>query len=129
MLQLAKIFELLLVIIDLDSILFIFNLFIFILPQNFLCLSFNYDYLLSTEYLSLVSALLINSINNNIPQSVKKYSNVVKSRAEILTDNKGKSGVYLITNEINKNKYVSSSYDLAKRFGKHTNINHINNYK
>src|ERR1700731_1168287 len=93
-----------------------------IITQIFL--NFNYDYLLTTEYLSLFSVLLV-----NIPQSVKKYKNVVKFRAKILKDNKGKSGVYLITNEINKSNYVGSSYDLAKRLGKHTNINHINNYK
>lgn len=52
-----------------------------------------------------------------------------KNRAKILKENKGKSGVYLITNEINKDNYVGSSIDLAKRLGKHTNIKYINNYR
>jgi len=76
MLQLAKFFGLLLVIIGLGSILFIFNLFIFTsnLSKIFLDLIFNYDYLLNAEYLFLIPALLINSINNNIPQSVKNIT-------------------------------------------------------
>jgi len=61
MLQLAKFFGLLLVIIGLGSILFIFNLFIFTsnLSKIFLDLIFNYDYLLNAEYLFLIPALLI----------------------------------------------------------------------
>lgn len=79
--------------------------------------------------MSLIPALLINSKNNNIPQSVKKYNNAVKDRDEILKDNKGKSGIYLITNELNKEMYVGSSYGNPKRLRKHTIIKHINNYK
>jgi hypothetical protein len=134
MLQLAKVLGLLLVNICLGSILFIFNLFIFNsnFSQFFLDFFFNSDYLLKAENFSLTyctAALLINSKNNNIPQSVKKYNNAVKDRDEILTDNKGKSGIYIITNELTKKKYVGSSYDLAKRLGKHTNIEYINKYK
>jgi hypothetical protein len=86
-------------------------------------------FLKNIGYSSVLPALLSNSINNNIPQSVKKYDNAIKYRAEILKDNKGKSGVYIITNEINKKSYVGISYELAKRLGKYTNFNHINNYK
>jgi hypothetical protein len=70
MLQLAKILALLLVNIDFSSILFIFNfflIFLFISLPIFLGLIFNYDFFLNGEYLSLVSALLINRINDNIP--------------------------------------------------------------
>jgi hypothetical protein len=46
----------------------------------------------------------------------------------LLNDNKSNSGVYLIIYEINKNNYVSSSYNLGKRLGNNTIINYINNY-
>jgi hypothetical protein len=129
MLQLAKFLGLFLVIIDLISSLFFFLFVYFIKLIKFLGFIFNYDYLLNANYFSLVPTLLNNCINKNIPEVVIKYKNAEKYRAKILKENKGKSGVYLITNEINKDIYVGISYDLAKRLGKHTNIKYINNYR
>lgn len=102
---------------------------IFIKLLKFLGFIFNSDNLLNVKHLSLVPTLLNISINKNIPESIKKYNNAEKDRAKILEENKSKSGIYLITNEINKDNYVGSSYDLAKRLGKHTNIKYINNYR
>src|SRR5271154_1839866 len=108
---------------------FFFYLFIFIKLIKFLGFIFNYYYLLNANYFSLVPNLLNNCINKNIPEVVIKYKNAEKYRAKILKENKSKSEVYLITNEINKDIYVGSSYDLAKILGKHTFIKYFNNYR
>jgi hypothetical protein len=58
-------------------------------------------------------------------KSVKKYTNLGQPSAisQVLDDNRGKSGIYLITNNINNKTYVGSSVNLSKRFLKYFNDN------
>jgi group I intron endonuclease len=57
--------------------------------------------------------------------SVKRYINLDQSSvlSEILSDNRDKCGVYLLTNNINNKTYVGSSVNLSKRFLKYFNDN------
>jgi hypothetical protein len=59
---------------------------------------------------------------NNIPAEYK-FIDLQKSRIDILSNIKDKSGVYMFFNLINGNTYLESSIELAKRFRVHiTNI-------
>src|SRR5256885_7910596 len=51
----------------------------------------------------------------------KKYENSDIQKFQILEENKGKSGVYLLRNLINKKTYVGSSIDLRRRFKEYFN--------
>lgn len=63
---------------------------------------------------------------NNIPAEFK-FIDLQKSRIDILSNIKDKSGIYMFFNLINGNTYIGSSIDLAKRFRVHmTNINYKN---
>ena len=53
--------------------------------------------------------------STKIPKS-QKHANSHTFRNQILLGNKGRSGIYMWTNLINKKRYVGSSADLSRRF-------------
>lgn len=53
------------------------------------------------------------------------YSNADTFKAIILSDNKGKSGIYRWVNNNNNKSYVGSAVDLKERFINYYNINHL----
>lgn len=57
------------------------------------------------------------------------YSDLKKEKASILTDNKGKSGVYMWTNQVNGKIYIGSSVDLSKRLRNYFNISYLSDFK
>lgn len=57
------------------------------------------------------------------------YSDLKTEKALILTDNKGKSGVYMWTNMVNGKIYVGSSVDLSKRLRNYFNISYLSDLK
>lgn len=79
------------------------------------------------------------SLNNNKPFNSQKgllttsvivYSNAETDKKIILSDNKGKAGIYLWTHSSGK-KYVGSSFDLAKRLKKYytpSDLKRMQNY-
>lgn len=50
-------------------------------------------------------------------------------KASVLTDNKGKSGVYKWTNKINGKIYIGSSADLSKRLRNYFNTSYLSAFK
>lgn len=56
---------------------------------------------------------------------VKVYHNVDLQKLQILTENKGKAGVYRFTNLTNGKSYVGSSVNLSRRFYTYYNVNHL----
>lgn len=67
------------------------------------------------------------STEMNHPQYeyAKKYENMDTQKLQILAENKGKSGVYLIRNLKNNKFYVGSSLDIRRRFKEYFNVNHL----
>lgn len=57
---------------------------------------------------------------------IKLYENATLKK-QIIDENKNKSGIYLFTNLLNKDKYVGQSGDLAKRFTKYFTLSYLNN--
>ena len=53
--------------------------------------------------------------NNSVTVPVKFYSNSDTSKAQILSENKNKSGIYMWTNLINGKQYIGSSINLSDR--------------
>lgn len=57
------------------------------------------------------------------------YSDLKSEKASILTDNKGKSGVYMWTNKVNGKIYIGSSVNLSNRLRNYFNISYLSDLK
>jgi predicted GIY-YIG superfamily endonuclease len=53
------------------------------------------------------------------------YSNVSADKAQILSENKNKSGIYMFKNTINGKRYIGSSENLNRRLSEYFNINYL----
>ena len=64
------------------------------------------------------------------PVPVKIYPNSYTCKAQILSENKNKSGIYMWKNSINDKRYIGSSENLKRRFREYFNNNYLlnNNY-
>lgn len=65
------------------------------------------------------------STNTHLYEPIKKYENADIQKLQILEENKGKIGVYLLRNLNNKKFYIGSSSDLRRRFKEYYNVNHL----
>lgn len=63
--------------------------------------------------------------STKLPEPVKRYENADTQKFQILEENKGKSGVYLLRNLTNQKMYIGSSSELRRRFKEYFNINHL----
>jgi len=62
-------------------------------------------------------------------QPVKIYNNMGLYRLNVVKENKGKSGIYRITNLTNNKTYIGSSVNLSHRFSCYYSIKHIERLK
>ena len=62
--------------------------------------------------------------SNNINQ-VKVYENAYNMKKDILKENKGKSGIYMLINKLTKDIYIGQSIDISKRFRNYFNLSYI----
>lgn len=75
---------------------------------------------------------IFNSSNNNLISNstlvspVKTYNNSEVLKSQILNDNKNKSGICPITNNLNAKRYVGSGINLAKRLRSYYNTKELN---
>jgi len=67
-----------------------------------------------------------NDLRNDNVNHVKFYENTFDMRKDILNENKGKSGIYMLTNNITKKIYIGQSSDLSNRFKNYFNFSYIN---
>jgi len=68
-----------------------------------------------------------NNNNNNKHPIVIVYNDINTDKIKILSDNKGKSGIYLFTHKESGKKYVGSAFDLSQRFSNYFNKNYLEN--
>lgn len=66
-----------------------------------------------------------NYSSNSLVVPVKIYANADIQKSQILTENKGKSGVYRGVNLKNGQSYIGSSVTLPKRLGKYSTISFL----
>jgi len=66
-----------------------------------------------------------NSLNNNDISQVKVYEDAYDMRNDILKENKGKSGIYMLTNKLTNDIYIGQSADISKRFKNYFNFSYI----
>ena len=68
------------------------------------------------------------SSNGRITPSVV-YEDAYSMKKAILKENKGKAGIYMLTNKLTGDIYVGQSIDLRKRFIKYFSLSYINSRK
>jgi group I intron endonuclease len=66
------------------------------------------------------------TLNKDTINYVKFYENAFDMKKDILNENKGKSGIYMLTNKITKKIYIGQSSDLSNRFKNYLNFSYIN---
>lgn len=66
-----------------------------------------------------------NPMDNNNISPVKVYENAYSMKKDILKENKGKSGIYMLTNKLTNDIYIGQSGNLYIRFITYFNINYI----
>jgi group I intron endonuclease len=68
-------------------------------------------------------------LSNNLLQDeinyVKKYENAYEMKKDILIENRGKSGIYMLTNNLTKDIYIGQSIDISKRFKNYFNLSYV----
>jgi hypothetical protein len=91
------------------------------------CSKFGNTIFKSKIYIPLRSYTIIsdNPINDNRINQVKVYENAYDMKKDILKENKGKSGIYTLTNKLTKDIYIGQSVDIFKRFKNYFNLSHI----
>ena len=67
-----------------------------------------------------------NNLRNDNVNLVKFYENIFDMKKDILNENKSKSGIYMLTNNITKKIYIGQSSDLSNRFKNYFNTSYIN---
>ena len=78
-------------------------------------------------YISLRSYTTLpgNSLNSNNINQVKVYEDAYLMKKYILKENKGKSGIYMLTNKLTNDIYIGQSIDISKRFRNYFNPSYI----
>jgi group I intron endonuclease len=66
-----------------------------------------------------------NQIKYDDINSVKVYENILDMKKDILNENGGKSGIYMLTNKITKEIYIGQSINLSNRFKNYLNLSYI----
>lgn len=91
------------------------------------CSKFNNNIFKNGIYISkhTYSTLSNNILKNDNINYVKLYENVFDMKKDILIENKGKSGIYMLTNKITKEIYIGQSSDLSSRFKNYLNLSYI----
>jgi group I intron endonuclease len=55
----------------------------------------------------------------------KVYENIFDMKKDILNENKGKSGIYMLTNKLTNDTYIGQSIDLSNRFKNYLNLSYL----
>ena len=82
-------------------------------------MNFNLNYISVTKklfFLQIKTSYSKSNYNNNSIIPLVIYNNIETEKASILKDNKGKTGIYRLTNLVNYKTYVGSANDLTIRF-------------
>lgn len=66
-----------------------------------------------------------NHLENDDVNYIKVYENAFDMKKDILNENKGKSGIYMITNKLTNDIYIGQSIDISNRFKNYFNLSYI----
>lgn len=90
------------------------------------CFKFNY-LIINNIYNSVrsYSTLSGNPLQNSKLDYIKVYENALDMKKDILHENKGKSGIYMITNKLTGDIYIGQSINISNRFKNYFNLSYL----
>jgi len=71
------------------------------------------------------SVLSDNQLNHIDIKYAKVYENISDMKKDILNENKGKSGIYMLTNKITTDIYIGQSINISNRFKNYLNLSYL----
>lgn len=77
---------------------------------------------ISVRAYSTIPSNQLKDININYE---KVYENIFDMKKDILNENKGKSGIYMLTNKLTNDIYIGQSTDLSKRLKNYLNLSYL----
>jgi len=91
------------------------------------CSKLNNNFFKNGMYISkhTYTTLSNNILNFDNLNYVKFYENIFDMKKDILNENKGKSGIYMLTNKVTKKIYIGLSTDLSKRFKNYFSLSYL----
>ena len=64
-------------------------------------------------------------LSSNQLKYEKVYANIFDMKKDILNENKGKSGIYMLTNKLTKDLYIEQSINISNRFKNYLNLSYL----
>jgi group I intron endonuclease len=91
------------------------------------CSKFDNNISINKVFISVrtYTTLPSNHLENDDVNYIKVYENAFDMRKDILNENKGKSGIYMITNKLTNDIYIGQSIDISNRFKNYFNLSYI----
>jgi group I intron endonuclease len=91
------------------------------------CSKFYNKILINKVFISVrtYTTLSRNNLKTDDINFIKVYENAFDMRKEFLNENKGKSGIYMITNKLTNDRYIGQSIDISKRFKNYFSLSYI----
>jgi group I intron endonuclease len=91
------------------------------------CSKFNNNFLKNKIYIPIRTYTTSsgNHLDNNYTNYIKVYENAFDMIKDILKENKGKPGIYMLTNKLTNDIYIGQSADISKRFKNYFNLSYI----
>jgi len=92
------------------------------------CYKFNNNNFLKNKIYIPIRTYTTSSCNplyNNYTDYIKIYENAFDMIKDIIKENKGKSGIYMLTNQLTNDIYIGQSSDISKRFKNYFNLSYI----
>lgn len=91
------------------------------------CSKFYKKFLSSNMFIPIRTYITLskNQIKYDDIKYVKVYENILDMKKDIINENGGKSGIYMLTNKITKEIYIGQSINLSNRFKNYINLSYI----
>jgi group I intron endonuclease len=89
---------------------------------------FKFNYLRKNSFYNPVrglSTLSGDPLKKSNIDYIKVYKNALDMKKDILNENKGKSGIYMIANKITRDMYIGQSKDISNRFRNYFNLSYL----
>ena len=80
---------------------------------------------LDNKIKQFISIRTYSKLSDNQLKYEKVYENIFNMKKDILNENKGKSGIYMLTNKLTNDLYIGQSINISNRFKNYFNLSYL----
>jgi Cytochrome C oxidase subunit II, transmembrane domain/GIY-YIG catalytic domain len=80
---------------------------------------------LDNKIKQFISIRTYSKLSDNQWKYEKVYENIFNMKKDILNENKGKSGIYMLTNKLTNDLYIGQSINISNRFKNYFNLSYL----